>query len=424
MNNTHTPFQFGRLTPTAEDYIDHSDAFLNIAVGSVRSGKTITCLLRFLDHILGSPHTTFAMAGKTIGALRRNVVNPFCQMLNAFGIRYIDYRSLQEIHFGDKRIALFGIDKEGADTKIQGFTCAGALIDEATTMPQSGFQMLLSRCSLSGAHVFVTCNPTNPLNYVYTDYVNNQELLKSGRCKVWNFLLEDNTHLTREYIENLKAMYPRGSVFYKRHILNQWVSGQGAIFDSFTDDNILTGDVHLEDYLWFGIGSDYGVSTTSCYSLIGKTRDGFYDVITERYYNAEQEGRSQSDTQRVDDIYHLQEDYKLDQRTTFWCSHDAENLRVALEQDPRITMNIDTFMPNTLECIQVMSQLFHENKLRIHESCTETIKQVQGYEWDLKASQRGEDKPVKKDDHLVDSMRAPLMMEHKIKRVLAGVVHF
>jgi phage terminase large subunit len=69
-----------------------------------------------------------------------------------------------------------------------------------------------------------------------------------------------------------------------------------------------------------------------------------------------------------------------------------------------------------------MSSLFHTNQLLIHEDCKETIKQVQGYEWDLKASQRGEDKPVKKDDHLVDSMRGPIMHDLTGKRILAGVV--
>lgn len=408
---TTKEFQFGELTTPSKQYINGSDAFLNFAVGSVRSGKTITAILRFLTHISESPFHEFAMAGKTITSLRRNVVTPLMEMLNYMGIGYTYHHSKQELNFAGNTIALFGIDKEGSDTKIQGYTCAGALVDEATTMPQSGFSMLLSRCSLDGAKIFVTCNPSNPNHYIYTDYVNNNELLDSGKCKVFNFLLEDNIHLSRDYVENIRAMYPHDSVFYKRYILNQWVSGQGAIYDSFTDENLFSYDPSLDDYLWFGVGSDYGVSTTTCYSLIGKHVNGEYHLLAERYYDAEREGVSQSDAQRVEDIYRLQVDYGLDERCTFWCSHDAGNLRAALEQDNRILMNIDTFTPDTLECIQHISQLFHENKLLIHTSCTETIKQIQGYEWDLKASQKGIDKPVKKDDHLCDSMRAPLMCD-------------
>ncbi len=381
-----TDFKWGKFNTTAKRYIAESDAFLNIAVGSIRSGKTITCLLRFLMFIDESPHTSFAIAGKTITSLRRNVIEPLCEMLESFGIDYEYHYQKQEINFLDNSIALFGIDKEGSDARIQGYTCAGALIDEATVMNQAGFQMLLSRCSLSDAKIFVTCNPGSPQNFVYTDYVGNKELIESGRVKVWNFLIEDNENLTEEYIQNIKSMYSKGSVFYKRHILNQWVSGQGAIFDSFTDDNILRGDIYLKDYLYFGIGSDYGTSTTTCYSLVGikQNAEGIreYHVLDERYYNREEKGVSQTDSERVQDIIKLQEDYKLQKDTTFYVSHDAGSLKAELEKNADVRLSVETFMPDTLDCINRMSSLFHTNQLKIHESCKETIKQVQGYEWD------------------------------------------
>lgn len=425
MMTVSTTFEWGDFSNVALNFFYNSTSFLNIAVGSVRSGKTITALARFLDFISNSPHHNFAIAGKSINSLRRNVVTPFLQMLNTEGISYTYNQSNQEIRLKNKVIALFGIDKEGADEKIRGYTCGGALIDEATVLPKSGFQMLLSRCSLDGSKVFVTCNPGSPQNYIYTDYVNNDDLRNEGFVKVFNFLLEDNINLSRQTIENIKAMYSKGSVFYKRNILNQWVSGQGAIFDSFTDDNLFGGKINLDDYYRVGIGSDYGVSTTTCYTVVGiQERCGLrcYDVLFEKYFNAEREGFTQSDSQRVDDIYELQEAHHFNRYNTFHVSHDAESLKAALEQDKRIIMDIQSFKPDTLDCIQKMSSLFHENRLRIHESCKETIKQVQGYEWDLKASQKGKDKPVKKDDHLVDSMRAPIMTDITGRAIRSAVV--
>lgn len=422
-----TEFKFGKLSTPSKKYLHESDAFLNIAVGSIRSGKTITALMKFIAFIGQSPHTHFAIAGKTINTLKRNVVEPLTQMLNTFEIDYTYKHSNNEIIIGSNIITLFGIEKEGADTKIQGFTCGGSLIDEATVIPESGFRMLLSRNSLEGAQIFCTCNPSNPQHYIYTDYVNNKELLESGKCKVFQFLLEENPHLSKEYIENLKAMYPKDSVFYKRYILNQWVSGQGVIFDKFTDDNIFSGSVNLDDYDYLEVGSDYGTSTTSCYSLIGvKEFDDHYeyDLICERGYDATKQASSQTDVERVDDIYQLQEDYQLGKQNIFYCSHDAGSLRAALQKDSRIMMTVDTYMPDTLECIQVMSSLFHQGYLRVHESCTETINQIRGYEWDSKASQKGIDRPVKRDDHYIDSMRAPIMHHlYRESEILMGVVH-
>lgn len=404
-------FNWKPFSNTAVNLIAGSDAWINIAVGSVRSGKTIAVLTRFIEFILTSEHSDFMMVGKTLNSLDRNVVKPLKKMLNSLGIEHQHNRYLNEVYFYDKTVSLFGVGKSGDDEKIQGSTFAGTLIDEATVIPEENFKMILSRNSLSGACIFITCNPSNPNHYLYTEYLTNQKLLENHTVKRWKFLLEDNTTLSDQYIENLKASYPEDSLFYKRYILGEWVSGQGAIYDTFTEDNIYYDGYNKEDYLWLAVGSDYGVSTTTCYTLVGKTPDGIYHVIAERYYNAETEGVSQSDKQRVNDIYHLQQDYQLDNRVTFYCSHDAGNLKMALLQDTRIQMDIDTFTPDTLECIQHISQLFYENKLQIHHSCTETIKQIQNYEWDLRASQKGIDKPVKKDDHLVDSIRAPIMTD-------------
>ncbi|RAP49670.1 MAG: hypothetical protein BZ138_07405 [Methanosphaera sp. rholeuAM270] len=410
------------FSKAAYHFLVSSDAFLNLAVGSIRSGKTIVSIVCFLAFMGESPHTSFAIAGKTINSLRRNVIKPFLEILDYFNESYVYNRAEQVIHVGNKDIYLFGIDKVDAEDKIKGSTFAGALLDEVTTMPENGFQMMLSRNSLSGARIFATCNPSNPNHYIYTDYVCNPH----ANVKTFQFRLEDNNTLTDEYIHNVKSMYDCESVFYKRNILGEWVSGQGAIFDSFTDDNIIHGDINLDDYYRFGIGSDYGTSTTTAYSPIGfkDSPDGtVYTLLSEHYFDAQREGRSQADDERVDDIVAIQDYYHFDASTTFWCSHDAESLKVALLKDERVRMDIDTFMPDTLDCIRRMNTLFHQNRLLIHESCTETIKQIQSYEWDLRASSKGVDKPVKVDDHLVDSLRAPIMQDITGHKVWGDVVY-
>ena len=70
---------FGRK---ASQYIRESDAFINIAVGSIRSGKTIATIVAFLEYMKESKYTEFAMAGKTLKALTRNVVRPMKLLCN------------------------------------------------------------------------------------------------------------------------------------------------------------------------------------------------------------------------------------------------------------------------------------------------------------------------------------------------------
>ena len=409
IKNELVGFQWRELSNKQFEYLFNSNAFLNIAVGAIRSGKTIIVLIRFLWHVIESPYKNFIMAGNTINSLKRNCIDPLCEMLDDLGIEYELNMGLQELTIQNKRIALFGLDKEGADKKIKGYTAGGSMIDEITTMSKSAVEMVISRNSLPDAKVFATCNPDSPLNFVYTDYVEKED---KEYIQVWNFILTDNKTLTEHYIASLKKIYPMGSVFYKRNILGQWVSGEGIIFGGFTEDNIYDTRKPLSYYDYLEVGNDYGTSTTTCYSLIGikEFEDHTeYDLICEKGYDATMEVSTQTDVERVDDIYQLQVENNLNKKNVFYCSHDAGSLQAALEKDHRIKMTIDTFKPDTIECIQEMSSLFHMNYLRVHSSCTETIKQIRSYEWDSKAAQKGKDMPVKKDDHYIDSMRAPIM---------------
>ncbi len=52
-----------------------------------------------------------------------------------------------------------------------------------------------------------------------------------------------------------------------------------------------------------------------------------------------------------------------------------------------------------------MGVAFGENILSIHRSCTGLLTELPSYVWDEKASLKGEDKPLKVDDHSVDGLR-------------------
>ena len=52
-----------------------------------------------------------------------------------------------------------------------------------------------------------------------------------------------------------------------------------------------------------------------------------------------------------------------------------------------------------------MMQFIANKNLLVHSSCASLIEQVQSYAWDQKAADKGEDRPIKKDDHAVDSCR-------------------
>ena len=410
-NSRIKPFQYGLFSKKALDFLDNSNAFVNISHGSVRSSKTITTNVRWLEFIGNRPHDKFLLTGKTRDTIERNVIEDLIKMIHGkLHYNYDKYDGFLDI--GDKRTYIVGFNDEGATARIQGMTVAGWYADEIATAPESAVKMAMSRCSLKGAQMFWTMNPDSPYHYIYTDYIKNQELKDKGVVKVWHYTLDDNPNLSEEYVEQLKLLYSNSQLQYKRYILGQWVIAEGAIYDQFVESENTFTDLP-EQIHEMNICCDYGVSTVTTFGVMGIHKDELlgnsYYLLEETYYDAEEQGVTQSDSQRVDDIVTLQNKYKLNNNNTLFLPHDAASLKSACEQDARIVMNVETYAPNTYEDITTIQNLIATRRFKIHTSCKHSISQAQTYSWDKKAQQRGEDKPLKIDDHCPDMWRGGIL---------------
>ena len=110
--------------------------------GAVRSGKTVCMVVGFFLWSMASfEHKTFAICGKTVGALRRNVTGNLHDWLgNLVQIR--EQRSENKLVVTgpggrSNTYYLFGGQDESAYKLVQGVTLAGVLLDEVALMPQS-----------------------------------------------------------------------------------------------------------------------------------------------------------------------------------------------------------------------------------------------------------------------------------------------
>ena len=109
--------------------------------GAVRSGKTVSMVTGFFLWSMGNfRDCTFGLCGKTIGALRRNIVGNLEGWLE-------DAMLIRENRSENKLVVtgpggvrntyyLFGGQDESAYKLIQGITLAGVLLDEAALMPR------------------------------------------------------------------------------------------------------------------------------------------------------------------------------------------------------------------------------------------------------------------------------------------------
>lgn len=189
-----------------------------ICDGAVRSGKTVCMSLSFVSWAMSAfEDTSFAICGKTIASLRRNVIRTMLPTLGQLGFECKEKVSRNEIEisFGGRTNSfwLFGGKDEGSASLIQGMTLGGVLLDEVALMPRSFVEQALARCSLEGSRFWFNCNPDNPLHWFHEEWIKKCE---EKNCLYLHFTMEDNPSLTPKIINRYRKLY--SGAFYERFV--------------------------------------------------------------------------------------------------------------------------------------------------------------------------------------------------------------
>ncbi|MBD9198731.1 MAG: PBSX family phage terminase large subunit, partial [Clostridiales bacterium] len=195
-----------------------------ICDGAVRSGKTFCMGLSFF---LWAQHDfsgrQFALCGKTVGALRRNLLTELLPSLRRIGMEVQENRSantLTVVYAGHRnQFLLFGGKDASSAALIQGSTLAGLLLDETALMPRSFVEQAVARCSVRGSKLWFNCNPEGPEHWFYKEWIEKAE--SRGALRL-HFTMEDNPGLPPEIRQRYERLYT--GVFYRRFVLGEWAA--------------------------------------------------------------------------------------------------------------------------------------------------------------------------------------------------------
>lgn len=380
------------LSPKQRKAIAEAKARVNLWIGSVRSGKTYSSIIKFLASLQQEPLGDVMILGYNRDTIQRNVLESMYQLLGA-QVPSIGSKSTKL--FG-RNIYFVGAHNEGAISRIQGATLAIAYVDEVTRIPKSVWSMLMTRLSVPGATLFGTANPDGPSHWLKLDYIDHAEKFD---MKTWGFTLDDNPSLTEEYKKAVKSELT--GVWYKRLILGEWAVAEGAIYDMFDPDfHVVDENPRWNQYTIVGV--DYGTTNPFAAVAVGYNDIHRPRLVVERelYYDSSNSGVCKTDNQYAD----MLEEFLtyLPNNKCVYLDPSAASFETELR---RRGIKVISANNEVTPGIRYISSLLHKGDLQIHRSCKNLIREMQGYLWDLNASQKGKDVPLKKSDHANDATR-------------------
>ncbi len=366
-----------------------------ICDGAVRSGKTFCMSLSFfLWAFTHFSDSSFALCGKTIKSLRRNLVTPLLIELEHLGFE-VSYKLSENLITATykntvNRFYLFGGKDEGSAALIQGMTLSGILLDEVALMPRSFVEQALARCSVSGSTFWFNCNPEYPSHWFYNEWIKK---CKQKNALYIHFTMHDNPSLSKKMIKRYEKMYS-GS-FYQRFVKGEWVSVCGAVYP-FMDNDSAFYDIPKGDFDEYAVSCDYGTVNPASFGLWGRQNDVWYR-IDEYYFDSKKEGYQRTDEEHYNALCELVSDKDVSCVTV---DPSACSFIEVIRRHEKF--EVVPAKNNVIDGIRTVSSALKEKSVRICKNCKASIKEFSLYRWSENAQN---DAVVKANDHAMDDIR-------------------
>jgi len=391
------------LSPRQVSFVSHSDAFMNLADGAVRSGKTYSALMRFYEMCKTGPPGEFVVVGKTERTAKRNVVIPLQQMRP--DVRYV--QGAGELHVGKRLCYVIGANDAKSEEKVRGMTAAGSYSNEMALYPEGFVKSLIDRHSVDGAQMLGDMNPDSPYHYLHREYLEGGH--DKSFLKRWRFRLMDNPTLSARYLEALIAAHPPGTLWHKRMILGEWVVAEGAIYEQWMDmpgrpgSHVVRalpgGEDAIEEVV---VGVDYGTSNATVFIAIGRIRGVWY-AFREWSHDGRVDGQM-TDSEYSASMVHFIESLPMPPRSEE-IDPSAASFKAQLREDGvRRVSDADN---SVLDGIRTVSAALSTGRLKVLASCERLRREFPSYAWNPKKQEKGEDAPLKDnaEDHALDALR-------------------
>ena len=391
------------FSPKQIEFIINANAKYNLAHGAVRTGKTVCTVFKFLQAVDECPGESIAIFGYSMGSVYTNVVSLLQNSDELSVFRpFCNWSSKGILKFAQKSIVCIGAGDEGALGKIQGMTLDLCLCDEMTLYPDVVISMIQTRLSREHSKLYAAMNPKQPTHQL-KQWIDKAE--KDSQYYALHFTLDDNPYLPESYKQDIRES--TSGLFYKRNILGLWCMAEGAIYECFDPKyHVVSKPPECADY-WIA-GIDYGSVNPFCCLLIGvhtgirNQRGKKLWVEKEFYWNPEKTKRQLTNGEFADKVQEFLADYSV---KALYIDPSAASFKLELRKRGIHVTDADNDVYNG---IQKVAGEIQSGNLVICDNCPNLIKEIEGYVWDSRKAEKGEDEPMKGKgilDHACDALR-------------------
>lgn len=389
------PFSRKQMTALTFWHDDSPYSFRDALIcdGAVRSGKSVCMVLSFIFwSFYRFSGADFAICGKTVTSIRRNLITPMCETLRQLGFDCREVLSRSQLIITRDGITntyyLFGGRDESSASLIQGMTLSGVLFDEVVLMPRSFVEQALARCSVEGSKFFFNCNPQSPSHWFYKEWIKNAE---QKNALYLHFQMSENPSLSKEMLKRYSSLYT--GTFYERFVLGKWVASEGLIYPFFNEDDLCDAPENCERYY---ISCDYGTVNPSSFGLWGLC-GGVWYRLAEYYYSSKREGMQKTDEEYYSELTRLAAGRRI---SAVICDPSAASFITCIRRHGNF--ECIAAKNDVLDGIRRVSDALRAGKIKICRGCNDAVREFSLYRWDSSAAK---DSPIKENDHAMDDIR-------------------
>lgn len=400
------------------------NATISVAEGAVRAGKTVDNVTMFAKMLeMGVKDKIHLASGSTSANAKLNIGD-----CNGFGLEYIfrgrcnwsKYKGNDCLKIRIKHreyIVLFvGGGKADSFKKIRGNSYGMWIATEINLHHSDFIKEAMNRQLASNTRkLFWDLNPSSPANFIYKDYIDKFEEVYGDRYNYEHFTIRDNATITESRLHDIEAQYDKASVWYRRDILGLRCNAEGLVYPMFNESNHVCKKESVQTEGDYYVSSDYGIQNATVFLLwrkeVGSKR---WICLNEYYYSGRDNHYQKTVSEHVEGLMQMLNG--IEPRAII-VDPSATALIAELR---RKRYHVNKADNDVKEGIDDVSTMLANQLLAFCDCCVNTIGEFGVYSWDEKASERGEDVPLKENDHAMDSTRYFVRTKKLVRRANKG----